>query len=196
MEKLTLEHIAPYLPYKMIGKSLGGRMYYLDTFSNMRGEGIENREIGTFLNEQFKPILRPMDLTKPIIVEGKEVIPIMELAKIGLGHELFDSGDKNDGYRFYEEKDIYDNYSIMYSRDYECCLKIHCSDLYYTLGYNTESKYFFAYMGVEGVNEWPKTLRLQLSLFQWLFKHKFDVFNLIPQNLAIDVNTLTTNPYN
>lgn len=34
-----------------------------------------------------------------------------------------------------------------------------------------------------------------IQLFQWLFKHKFDVFGLIESGAAIDVNTLTENIY-
>lgn len=172
MEKLTLEHIAPYLPYKMIGKSLGGRMYYLDTFSNMLGEGIENREIGTFLNEQFKPILRLMDLTKPIIVEGKEIIPYHELCKIACNiQELSEHVSYNENDRQLE---------VIGKKGYKLIFAFDSNDNSFIIMSN-------------GVT---KCVSNQLTLFQWLFKHKFDVFGLIEKGLAIDVNTPTTNPYN
>lgn len=40
-------------------------------------------------------------------------------------------------------------------------------------------------------------IRNQLQLFQWLFKHKYDVFGLIDAGLALDADNLPTgNPYN
>ena len=64
MDKLELKHIAPYFPYVLIGDN-NGTKFYLGTFDNMLGNGIETRSIGHWINNQVKPILRPLsNLTK------------------------------------------------------------------------------------------------------------------------------------
>lgn len=203
MEKLTLEHIAPYLPYRLKvqyegitnGKEIKDydcefkRECENDLFYDTREDykppqKVIGSKIGfikkvcTYLHhvtyhigikglqthystEKFKPILRPMDLTKPIIVDGKEIIPILELANI---YQKQDWELTHEGFAINE--DLSEEFGIRHG-----CFSV-MDNTYDLLSLN------------------------QLPLFQWLFKHKFDVFNLIPQNLAIDVNTLTTNPYN
>lgn len=77
LEKLELKYLANYLPYNIIGISPSGNKFYLSTSSNMLGKGIESRNIDTFLNDEFKLILRPLsDLTKEIEVNGERFVPI------------------------------------------------------------------------------------------------------------------------
>lgn len=65
MEKLELKNLAPYLPYGLKMCSKQGTIFYLNTFSNMKGRGIESRDVYSCLDNQYKPILRPLsDLTK------------------------------------------------------------------------------------------------------------------------------------
>lgn len=171
MDKLTLENIAPYLPYKLA-------VEHIDTDCNVNETTIDfvdmaNTEMLTFMKGadfyftnsdiKVKPILRPMDLTKPIIVEGKEIIPIVELAKIAFPNEKTWTIES-------EEEGI-----------------ISCMD--FDFGYRGNSFKSSGYMYK------PVHVPSQLILFQWLLKHKFDVFGLIEKGLAIDANTLTTNPY-
>lgn len=93
MEKLTLDNIAPYLPYALYGFAEGRKR--ADKLLGVYGTGGHSLTMCCRVNnhntvdydcniEDFKPILRPMDLTKPIIVEGKEIIPYKEL-----GYEYF-----------------------------------------------------------------------------------------------------------
>lgn len=72
MDKLTLEHLAPYLPYgiKMIFEGKGGRSITLTGITDQGKYGITitGGEGSMWLNGGgFKPILRPLsDLTKPL----------------------------------------------------------------------------------------------------------------------------------
>ena len=94
MKKLELKHLVPYLQHHLIGISPSGNKFYLATSSNMLGKGIENRNIDTFLNDEFKPILRPLsDLTKEIEVNGEKFVPIDRLEDFidfELGYERVD----------------------------------------------------------------------------------------------------------
>lgn len=70
MEKLELKHLASYLPYELIVKSIRDKMYILDIYSNMRGSGMEKREISSVLSEEMKPLLRPLsDLSNSVYYE-------------------------------------------------------------------------------------------------------------------------------
>lgn len=79
MEKITLENIAPYIAYKLKVKSKLGEVFELTPYP-IAGKNLTY--IQEFFENEDKPLLRPMDLTKPIQVDGKEVVPIVELAKI------------------------------------------------------------------------------------------------------------------
>lgn len=158
-QQLTLEHIAHYLPYGLKVNSPDNQVYELTAWPYA---GRNLTYIQEFFENEDEPILRPMDLTKAIQVEGTEVIPIVELAKIAFPDEDWEQGEIKP-------------YTAISS-----------------LG-------TFRYEYGEFIKEnhdWERLITGgQLALFQWLFKHKFDVFNLIERGLAIDVNTLELNPY-
>ena len=74
--KLELKDIAGYLPY-----GLKVMEYVFNEIHTIELDIIDN----LFLNE-VKPILRPLsDLYKTITHNGKEIVPIVELAKISTG---------------------------------------------------------------------------------------------------------------
>lgn len=80
MGKLELKHLAPYLPYNTRVISVRGTIFLLDTYSNMKGTGIESRDIQSVFNEQMKPVLRPLsDLTKEILHNGEKFVPLQYL---------------------------------------------------------------------------------------------------------------------
>lgn len=172
MEKQSLEHIAYYYPHKVkiIHNNDGviREIQYLNSHSIEVAppkRGYKCMSITQWHNEtdNFKLLLLPMDLSKPIIVDGKEIIPIVELAKIAFPNEKIWTIES-------EEEGI-----------------VSCMD--FDFGYISNSFKSSGYM--------YKSVHVpsQLILFQWLLKHKFDVFGLIEKGLAIDANTLTTNPY-
>ena len=73
--ELTLEILGAYLPWKVQGISNHGTVFDLDLFNSMGG-GVQKRDAYSFLNGQFKLLLRPMeDLTKPLPeLEGKSTM--------------------------------------------------------------------------------------------------------------------------
>lgn len=167
-QQLTLEHIAHYLPYGLKVNSPDNQVYELTAWPYA---GRNLTYIQEFFENEDEPILRPMDLTKAIQVEGTEVIPIVELAKIAFPDE--DWRKPNGVFYYPKARNSYPKIPIdfTYNNGFSA-VKDHCH-------YDAQNIYI------------PN----QLALFQWLFKHKFDVFNLIERGLAIDVNTLETNPY-
>lgn len=101
---------------------------------------------GFYYSDDFKPILYPLDLTKPIWYDGKEIVPMREILK---------------------------------SKSIKWDIK------------NTKEK-------IEYVTRFKNDIkldRLPFCYYEQLFKWRIDVFNLIGQGSAIDVNTLETNPY-
>lgn len=85
MEKLTIKELAPYLPYGLFVQSNRGGIYLMDIYSNMSGSGVEKREVSIVLNEEMKPILRPLsDLTKEIEHNGEKLVPSNEFENLYL----------------------------------------------------------------------------------------------------------------
>lgn len=83
--KLTLENIAYYLPYGLkaeLQTAINFGEIYEVTGLNSDIVKLDGLEYWNHLFE-IKPLLRPMSqLTQKITIEGKECIPIVELAKI------------------------------------------------------------------------------------------------------------------
>lgn len=80
METLKLEHIAPYLPCGLLGKSITGNIFILDIASGTGGKGYTKRTIETFITDEYKLLLHPLSsLTKPIQHNGEEFVPIDRL---------------------------------------------------------------------------------------------------------------------
>lgn len=138
--ELTKKELSAYLPYDLIGQSPTGNLFKLDIFSNIKGSGIESRCIEIFINDEYKPILYPLDyLTKPIWCNGNEVV-LMDII-LDEWNDLLVGGDP------YTAKD---------------------------LSFNPQ---YWEYWMIE------------LAL-----EHRLDIFELIPNGLAIPV-TDDFNPY-
>jgi len=80
--KLTIEEIAPYLPYGLKGN------YQLsdvvpDAKSELRNKELRSDNVDFFI-QYATPILRKLDLTIPVTIDSVEIVPIVELAKIAL----------------------------------------------------------------------------------------------------------------
>jgi hypothetical protein len=81
MEKLTLEHLSPYLPYKLEVKIFDDRIKVMNATNSSSTYWVG---IGACVkwSENCKPILRPLsDLTKEIEYNGEKFVPIIEIAK-------------------------------------------------------------------------------------------------------------------
>lgn len=179
MKKLTLENASNYLPYKL--KVLHTEFEMEGSYTQVVTLSTAGEECLTFTdhrwgasdyhyevesNPEIKFILRPTDLTKPIRLDGKEVIPIVELAKkfhipseAAISHydNIIDAGSYGIQVSCYLDKDRHSYYSVFADKD---------------LVHHNESR-----------------------VVKWLYANKFDVDGLIDAGLAIDVNTLETNPY-
>lgn len=152
--KLTLEHLAPYLPYNL-------NIYYeLLNDRNQQAWRLTPTNVNFCIENQNKPILRPLsDLTKEIEVNGEKFIPIVELLKIIYADKL------------HPEEDSYYN-EIEY-------------------GLTGHARAWFKYRAqleimIPDFNLLKQPYFIVNKLFEW----HFDVFNLIENNLAIDINTL------
>jgi hypothetical protein len=118
------------------------------------------------LNNEYKPILRPLsDLYRPIMHNGKEIVPIVECAKMvypNLKFVLYET----------ENKEIYA----------QCGFQ---SRFFYNNGIFCE---------INGYGH-SCNIQNQYQLFDYLHELKIDYRGLIDAGLAIDCNTLENNPY-
>lgn len=116
----------------------------------------------------YRPILRPIsDLAKEITHKGEKFVPIVELAKIAYG------GKGEWGQPIYS------------GEVYQCF----CNGLFY--GYEPQYCSFI----VCGMAGEPVFSPMQRDLFDKLSEWMFDYRGLISSGLAVDVNTLSINPY-
>ena len=189
-QQLTLEHITSYLPYGLqvtVPKNYNfGGMKTDSKFLTLLCAKEDWFMISGFSAfhpmENFKPILRPMDLTKPIIVEGKEIVPIVELFKMVAFRNYDDYANNifNQMHLGFEDNNWL-RVKTGFPQDTQLLFT-------YTSGSFTFKRIEPRYEDVEVIN--------QLKMFKWLYANFFDVDELIDAGLAIDVNTLETNPYN
>jgi|SRR5690606_5437814 len=153
--KLTIEHLAPYLPYKIrVIDTIVGRSKVMNT-----GQGSSNHWVGikTVLNYEgriYKPILRPLsDLNKESFKET--IIAFFESLEKDIKITKYDSGNS-------DENDFTLTVTYKWMGDV-------FTEILVNRGSVNDSRYYFV---------------------KWLLKNHFDVFGLIDQNLAIDINTL------
>ena len=102
METLKLEHIAPYLPYGLLGKSITGNIFILDIASGTGGKGYTKRTIETFITDEYKLLFHPLSsLTKPIQHNGEEfyvidkIVHPSNIEMLGGYKEIHDTWVKN-----------------------------------------------------------------------------------------------------
>jgi hypothetical protein len=112
----------------------------------------------------LKPILRPLsDLIKEIEVNGEKFVPINEIAKIHIDWNKDDS-----------------NLKVRYSHQRQCNIEIEWN--------HTSSKELFF-----SDDLFIMTERVHLNRFwviQKLLEWHFDIYGLIENGLAVDINTL------
>lgn len=147
-------------------------------------------EFGEYRSDIIKPILHPLsDLTKEIEHRGEKFVPIVELAKI------------ND--KWLKSTDVYSvecRNSDVY-RDGKSEMRYECKSFQKTtnmgalsivFGYDDRLSRFYKY---DETRKATHAVAYQLQLFQKLIEWHFDIAGLIESGEAIDVNTLTENPY-
>lgn len=176
MEQLKLSHIAPYLPYGLKCQiDLGqNEIIVTDSWGLKTGSDYpasyydEGKRYGLMLS-QIKPLLRPLsDLYKEI--DGE--VGIVEIAKMLSGTVLVDKIDgccTNLSYF----KCTFEDYGFE-----ELIINENCEGWY--------RSYFDKNQPSTGRN-----VINQFEVFTYLFQHHYDVWNLIGQNLAIDLNNIS-----
>ncbi len=161
MKQLTINEIAPYLPYKVKVQWYKSNDKDLET-------SILTASNYSFLIDRHNaiPILRPLsDLTKEIEYNGERFVPILALLNyVRYGLDGLDT--------YYNDKDNLESYVISEYKNSISCYEKYNDDK--TLNIATDHEIFFEpYYIIEKLLEWH-----------------FDIFSLIPQNLAVDINTL------
>lgn len=177
--ELTIKHLAAYLPYgvKIItpndysfyGVKTDAKALVLD---GLKDKSLNFYGMGGFYPiKHFKPILRPLsDLTKEIEHNGEKFVPLVELAKIvGLDITKFDLSETAIAYglRCNIENDDDD-------------------DKYKVLGFDIFNGFGIHYRPSKSWGIVPNQVELWPKLYEW----HFDIFGLIENNLAIDINTI------
>jgi hypothetical protein len=171
--KLELKHLAPYLPYGLkVSKDDWGKTFKMDS----DGTTLNCVGIDFVIFKQAKPILRPLsDLTKEIEHNGKKFIPIIAIAKMDtecsdIEFEINEFGNclgrLNSGVIIVFE--IVDEIPFI--------KEIHNNILGQFSGNDWDDMHLSSIL--------PSEIREKLLEFN------FDVFNLIPAGLAIDINTI------
>ena len=172
--KLELKEICGYLPYELKMFCEGEEIETIECWKSKKySEWDENEEdeiiTGTNLYESLKDakiILRPItDLHKTIIHNGKEIVPIVELAKIAV---------PSIHWRFWNNIAISEcQYTHSIKAKFDWC----------------DSENYFIYTGKEGA---VKNID---KLFDYLHEFKIDYRGLTDAGLAVSVYDLDSNHY-
>ncbi|GHT33941.1 hypothetical protein FACS189434_09250 [Bacteroidia bacterium] len=173
---LELKDICGYLPYGLEFLYIDGRSIYplWCLFPNVNNNFTNERIIWEITHNQFKPILRPLsDLYKKITHNGKEIIPIVECAKITFGEFEFWLGEN--------------------SMENPCAIVI--TDELDEFGYNENINLYYSQEFGFITDSTEFLMKNQIQLFDYLNELKIDYRGLIDAGLAIDCNALKDNPY-
>lgn len=174
---IELKHLAAYLPYEVKVFVENSEPQILELHSCYYNS---SKQICTTLKykkgndyefdiDECKLILRPLsDLTKEIEVNGKKIVPIVELAKITLPD-----------YQYEIEK----TFSISESK---IGIRFNVNTKLVFFGYDSDF-YLNTILNKKLARHTPN---FQYLLFQKLFEWHFDIFGLIEAGDAIDINTL------
>ena len=189
--KLEPKKIAHYQPYglKVSYDKVGT---YIRTLSTRIIDG-EEVDLDETLRMCYVPILHPLsDLTKEIEVNGEKFVPTIKLLY------LYETN------YFHEEEHLkcvifdinsiisceHKKYELMKQEDFIVTFPVETSNmgtLVYSFTYDPKIRRF-AYR--DDTNRRPLAVGFQLDLFEKLFEWHIDVYNLIPQGLALDINTI------
>lgn len=173
MRQLTIEHLAPYLPYGL-KVSVNNTEYKMTCDDNIYHVTLS---IIDTIEGLAKPILGPLsDLTKEIEHNGERFVPIEKLLHIAQ-ENLY-------GYKIDSLFKIISGES--FSTEDSWAFIQHSERGRNAIFYRQTNQFrWFEYM-VDG-----DIIRIdELALFQKLFEWHFDVYRLIPDNLAIDINKI------
>lgn len=174
-QQLTIEHLAPYLPYglnimhteKNMMLIISGAYFEANTDNHFKYK-LLNWE-STVKSTEAKPLLRPLsDLTKEIEHNGKRFIPIELIGKL-----FIEKGSFNEGFFGWGLPTG--------GGDYQ--------DYYLTIEQKEENLWMNTWCGRPDENGYEiESHVLEYTAFFQLIKWHFDVFGLIEKGLAINLN--------
>lgn len=185
--KLELKHIAPYLPYglQVISDYEQFTLVGYDVLTDIcKIQYDKSKLVFSESIYSISPILRPISDLYISCLDG-ELTPMIELAKMLFNNYL----------------NVYNSLSIDRVKHIEIFYKV-VSDkvvVYEESDAMFEMMFHKILNGFVAWNLYDETIlpvTNQLQLFQQLFEWHFDVFNLIENGLAIDINTLQCPPAN
>jgi hypothetical protein len=176
--KLEIKHLAPYLPYgvRFIGK-------YKDWEYENHPMILCPIDLTANKFEYIKPILSPLsDLTKEIEYNGEKFVPIEWLFIYLVDESDVVEFDFTKGITPIFQVDDGWNHCISFKNDYgrDLCFSFDSNSNSFMLGLGWENEF-----GVE----WCM-ISNQYEMFQKLFEWHFDLFRLIENNLAININKI------
>ena len=158
---LELKHLAGYLPYGLKVSHTNWNEILTMDYCGDNSESLSILDV----EEYAKPILHPLlDLSNEIEINGNNFVPIVELAKIGTSEKKCYITNSNFGSCYVDA--INDKKGFFFYQN---------------------SGYFFWQVGK---NAEPRIVENQLELFNKLFEWHFDIYGLIENGLAININTL------
>jgi hypothetical protein len=174
--KLELKDICGYLPHRLkVTDDEGWHIY--DLTNILLFQGIFKAGICQQVNDEFfdedelfisdsTPILRPLsDLYRIVTHNGNEIVPIVKLAKMAMP---------------YSQQYLKESYCEIIDDDNQH-FRFHWNNA--SFSFEMESSYRLC------------STPMQSQLFDYLHELKIDYRDLIDSGLAIDANTLETNPY-
>jgi hypothetical protein len=190
MKKLELIHLTTYFPYNLrlanYNNTHTGELKAINTSFditisyNPKSDGENLRDNNLYYKDelQFKPILRPLsDLIKQIEIDGKKIIPIVELAKLEYPNykKLMLLNKSETDY----------NYSIQFKTDNDMTIKM-CVGSYNKNGIQT-------ILNIDCYGSDGKASKMFSRSFirDVVIKWHFDIYCLIDHKLAVDINTFT-----
>jgi len=189
--KLELKDIAGYIPYGLNVISLKpskgtiGELYV--TYAGMnsiqiRSSDFEDKHGYILPLREIKPILRPLsDLYRTITHNGKEIVPIVELAKIfcnkhkwSLVESEYDESGNVESFGYAKEQFENDGYIHFYYH---------------------EDEFFQSFRVINSNHIKRLSVNKQYQLFDYLHELKIDFRNLIESGLAVSVYDIEINCY-
>jgi len=176
--ELTTKHLAAYLPY---GLKVSNSINFADfgicqnTTELLQGYSFGNviTDKDEFGIEYCILHLRPLsDLTKEITINGETFVPMLELLKIAINDFDDNEGEINAG--MITEWELHDLNITAYLNE-----ELVCKLLY------NKSKIKFTFISPQDL-WWSCSYSLMEKLLEW----HFDIFGLLENNLAININEI------
>jgi hypothetical protein len=185
--ELELKDICGYLPHELLAKIKAGSERIYEVIAINGADSISLTSVrptvlgfDEFDPNKIAPILRPLsDLYRTIMHNGKEIIPIVELAKIAEPNYVWKINKK-----MAIREIIYETWTDKVFFGYAGLHR-------YFKFTERDDRYFYSAYKDDNVEYIPD----QIPLFDFMNELKIDYRGLIDAGLAIDANTLETNPY-